>query len=178
MNSKQIQLETARLFVSPLTYDQLIRYGYEDNHTMENFEYDIHYRNYTEELSRTISSYLVPYINVHQDAFLFATIWLMIHKDSKDVVGDIGFNAGPTEKGVIEVGYSTYPHFMNRGYMTEALAAMTTWAFAQPNVTIVIAQTDKGNAPSHRVLQKNNFEPFAEADQLYWWRLDKLNEIN
>jgi len=169
-------LETSRLSLVPLTYAQLLKYAALDYSLESELKLLQREREMKADFKSTIETYLIPYINQNPDLILFATIWLIIHKDQNLAVGDIGFNAGPSEKGVVEVGYSTYPGFMNRGYMTEALGAISAWAFDQPGVQIIIAQTDKDNLATHRVLSKNSFTPFAEADQFYWWRLDKEDE--
>jgi len=169
-------LETSRLYLIPLTYDQLLKY------TNINYALELELgllpreRSLTDEFKLTLDNYLLPYIRENPQFILFATIWIMIHKEMNIIIGDIGYNAAPSEKGVIEVGYSTYPGFMNCGFMTEALTSLTKWAFEQPNVFIIIAQTDKDNLSSHKVLSKTKFEPFAEADKFYWWRLDKYKE--
>jgi ribosomal-protein-alanine N-acetyltransferase len=174
----QLRLESSRLYLIPLNYTQLIKYGALD-YSME-LELNLlpRQREMKDEFKSTIETYLIPYINQHPDQILFATIWLIVHRKQNIAVGDIGFNAGPSEKGVVEVGYSTYPGFMNQGYMTEALGSLSAWAFTQPGVEIIIAQTDKDNFPTHKVLIKNSFTPFAEADNFCWWRLDKDKDEN
>jgi len=171
-----IKIDSSRLYIKPLTYNQLIMYKDLDYALEAEFGLLPINRTITPEFKLTIENYLIPYIKDNPDYILFATIWIIVHKDENNIVGDIGFNAGPSEKGVIEVGYCTYPEFYNKGYMTEALRSIVHWAFSYEKVQIIIAQTDKDNFPTHRVLQKNHFEPFAEADNFYWWRLDK--EIN
>ncbi|MET1056730.1 MAG: GNAT family N-acetyltransferase [Pedobacter sp.] len=174
----KIRLETSRLYLCPLTYNQLLKYAALDDSLELELRLSPRARELNEDFKNTIETYLIPYINQHPDQILFATIWIIIHREQNIAVGDIGFNAGPSEKGVVEVGYSTYPGYMNQGYMTEALASISAWAFRHPGVNIIIAQTDRDNVATHRVLNKNNFMPFAEADNFLWWRLDKENQEN
>ena len=171
-----MKIESPRLYIKSLTYPQLKKYiGLDDT-----LEADLgllqNNRTITGEFKQTVEQYLIPYIEMYPMHLLYATVWVIIHKKDNIIVGDIGFNAAPSDKGVVEVGYSTYPAYFNNGYMTEALGSIVSWAFGQNEVQIIIAQTDKDNYATHRVLKKNNFEPFAEADTFYWWRLDK--EIN
>lgn len=168
-----IRLETPRLYLIPLTYHQLLKYAKIDYSLEKELGLVKRTREVTKEFKDTLERYLIPYINLNPSHILYATVWAMILKEDNVLVGDIGFNAAPSDKGVMEVGYSTYPDFKNKGYMTEALSLLRKWAFEQPDVKIIIAQTDKDNLPSHKVLSKNDFSPFAEADTFYWWRLDK-----
>lgn len=176
METNLIEVETERLYLIPLSHDQLLMYANLDDTLEKSFGLQPASRSISGEFKSTIHNYLVPYLNANPSHLLFATIWIVILKAGNVIVGDIGFNAAPSEKGVVEVGYSTYPDHMNKGYMSEALRSLSRWAFNQPNVSIIIAQTDKDNFASHKVLSKNNFWPFAEADSYYWWRLDKFSE--
>ena len=121
----------------------------------------------------TIRNSVIPYIKQNPNDILFGTLWVIINKIQNIIVGDIGFKGKPSDKGLIEIGYGLYPEFFNNGYMTEAVKIMTTWAFEQPQVKIIIAETNKDNISSHKVLKKNNFSIFAETEFNYWWRLDK-----
>jgi len=57
----------------------------------------------------------------------------------------------------IEVGYVLRRSEWNNGYMTEALEAVTSWAFEQPGVFRVWAYVDMDNIASQRVLEKAGF---------------------
>jgi len=172
-----LRLETQRLYLIPLSYDQLILYSVPNGQLEKELDLSLEERAVSDDFKRTIDTYLLPYIEQNPEHILYATLWLMVEKKSNILIGDLGFNAKPSDKGVIEWGYSTYPNYMNRGYMTEALAALADWAFIQPRVKIIIAQTHKDNFATHKVLAKLKFAAFAEADQFYWWRLDKEETV-
>jgi [ribosomal protein S5]-alanine N-acetyltransferase len=88
-------------------------------------------------------------------------------------VDNLCFKGEPNERGEVEIGYGTYPDFQNRGIMSEAIAALTEWAFGQEKVRTILAETEKSNAASARTLEKNNFRPFYEIADRIWWRKDK-----
>lgn len=48
--------------------------------------------------------------------------------------------------------------YRNKGYATEAVSAVLQWAFDDPAVTAVEAETDSENAASVRVLEKCGFK--------------------
>jgi RimJ/RimL family protein N-acetyltransferase len=54
----------------------------------------------------------------------------------------------------VELGYALGRGYWNRGYMTEAVGALVTWALAQPWVYRVWAVVDVDNRASARVLEK------------------------
>lgn len=82
--------------------------------------------------------------------------WKMTLKDSQEYVGDLGFK-GPVRNHSVEIGYGVLPEHEGSGYATEALQAMTQWAFGQKDVVFVEAETDPDNKASQRVLEKCGF---------------------
>lgn len=84
--------------------------------------------------------------------------WKMTLKDSQEYVGDLGFK-GPVRNHSVEIGYGVLPEHEGSGYATEALQAMTQWAFGQKDVVFVEAETDPDNKASQRVLEKCGFVP-------------------
>ncbi|WP_349659619.1 GNAT family N-acetyltransferase [Lysinibacillus zambalensis] len=54
--------------------------------------------------------------------------------------------------------------------MTETVRLMKDWLLSQSNVKYVIADTDKNNIASHRVLQKAGATLYSESEELYFWK--------
>jgi ribosomal-protein-alanine N-acetyltransferase len=81
------------------------------------------------------------------------------------LIGNGGFKGRPSRQGTVEIGYSIDPSFRNSGYATEAVKALVGWAFRQPHVERVIAETEPGNEPSRRVLEKAGFVQGGRASQ-------------
>ncbi|MDR1437065.1 MAG: GNAT family N-acetyltransferase [Candidatus Symbiothrix sp.] len=88
-------------------------------------------------------------------------------------MGRACFKGEPDENHQVEIGYGTDEKFRNRGYMTEAVKAMCEWAFSQPGVEAVIAETAPDNQASHRVLEKCGLSRFKQSNGSVWWRLNK-----
>lgn len=84
--------------------------------------------------------------------------WKMTLKNSQEFVGDLCFK-GPVKNHVVEIGYGVQPEQEGHGYTTEALRAMTQWAFSQKDVVFVEAETAPDNKASQRVLEKCGFVP-------------------
>jgi len=84
-------------------------------------------------------------------------LWLIVRKDGKRI-GNLSFKGSPDE-GVVELGYGIDEEYRGYGYATEAVETILAWAFDQPGVTAVAAETEEGNAASRRVLEKCGFLP-------------------
>ena len=48
---------------------------------------------------------------------------------------------GPPQDGMVEIGYSVLPRFQGHGYATEMVRALIDWAFVQPGVARIVAET-------------------------------------
>ena len=104
-------------------------------------------------LARTTDPELVqPYTDMldlslaHPDQWVWYTAWGLYQNDSGDWVGDLCFKGLP-ENGHPEIGYGLLPEYEHQGYATEAVRAACRWAFGQPGVTAVEAETDPGTPP-------------------------------
>ena len=82
--------------------------------------------------------------------------WRMALKDGAENIGDLCFK-GPVKDHSVEIGYGIQPEYEGKGYTTEAVQAMTQWAFGQKDVVFVEAETDPDNKASQRVLEKCGF---------------------
>ena len=94
-------------------------------------------------------------------------IWLISHQGC--VIGDAGFKGRPSH-GVVEIGYSVVPRFQGRGFATQAVSALSQWAFSQ-GVTCVKAQCDAGNHASVAVLKKLNMRQVKASGSMLHWEL-------
>ena len=96
--------------------------------------------------------------------------------DAPELVGWGGFK-GPPRDGVVELGYEIAEARRGRGLATAATRAMVAEAFADEEVTTVIAHTLAEPNASNRVLEKAGFAFDGEAregDEVVWrFSLDK-----
>ncbi|MGE7093018.1 GNAT family N-acetyltransferase [Lysinibacillus sp. NPDC048646] len=102
--------------------------------------------------------------------YIWYTNWLIVLKDENCTVGGIMIKGLPNEKGEVVIGYYTLVPYQGNGYMTETIETMKNWLFSQPDVKYVIADTEKDNIASHKVLEKAGAELFKETEELYFWR--------
>ncbi len=82
-------------------------------------------------------------------------IW-MIELNDGTHIGELCFK-GLDSNGVTEIGYGIQDEYQGHGYATEAVKAITDWAFQTQRVTSIEAEIDANNLASKRVLEKCGF---------------------
>ena len=164
-------IETERLILNPLNYDQLLKYIKADN-SLE-IELNLHEtsRTISPELKEAFEQTILPNVADSTKDYLYSTLWTVISKEANKMVGDICIIGEPNSDGEIEIGYGTYEEFRKKGFMTEAVKGMITWAKSQPKIFSLIASTEKGNIGSFTILLKNNFLKIGETETLFNWKL-------
>ncbi len=151
-----MQIETKRLIICLLSNDEMQKIiDSEENQEMK--------QAYTEMLDGCIKS---------PEYRIWNAIWIMKLKDIPDTtIGDLSFKGLGTD-GTVEIGYGIKKEFEGKGFMTEAVTAMSVWASQQEGVFSVEAETDANNIASQKVLQKAGFIPNgiigAEGPRYIW----------
>lgn len=103
--------------------------------------------------------------------YLWYTNWQIIFTSENKSIGSACFMKKPDESGCVEIGYGINTEYRNKGYATEAIQTICSWALSQPTVKIIIAETEKENYASHKVLQRCGMTIYNESDQSFFWRL-------
>ena len=164
-------IETKRLILRPLTYDQLVKYTKCDHSLEEELNLNKTSRTISPELKEAFEQTILPNVADKTKDYLYTTLWTAISKEANQMVGDICIVGEPNSDGEIEIGYGTYVEFQKKGLMSEAVGGMITWAKSQPKVSSIIASTEKENIGSFTILIKNNFLQIGETETLFNWKL-------
>jgi len=163
-------IETHRLILKPLTYQQMLKY-IKNDHSLET---ELALNNSSMVLSpllkEALEQSIIPSLKDESKNYLFSTLWTVIDKNENRSVADVCFQGEPNELGEIEIGYGTYEQHQGKGYMTEAVQGMINWAAKQSKVKAVIASTDKTNVASYTILEKNAFIKVSESEEQFNWR--------
>lgn len=116
-----------------------------------------------------------PYEKAKKDSanHLWYTHWQVILKEENRIVCGITFKGIPNDAGEVEIGYGTREGYKNKGYMTETVTRLVSWAFEQKEVNIVLAETNKDNNASQKVLDKSGFRRFRTTEKGYWYIVDR-----
>lgn len=90
--------------------------------------------------------------------------WRMTLKSDQTYIGDLGFK-GPARENTVEIGYGVLKEYEGKGYTTEAVQAMTQWAFGNEGVIFVEAETESDNKASLCVLKKCGFTSDGDGEE-------------
>ena len=169
-------IETKRLILKPLTYEQLLKYIKCDNSLETELNLNETSRTISPELKEAFEQTILPNVADETKNYLYSKLWTAISKDENKMVGDLCIVGEPNTEGEIEIGYGTYEEFQNKGFMTEIVNGIITWTKTQPIVKSIIASTDKTNTASFKVLENNNFIKISETETLFNWKLELDNK--
>ena len=164
-------IETERLILKPLTYEQLLKYIKADSSLERELNLHETSRIISPELKEAFEQTILPNVADTSKDYLYSTLWTAISKAENKMVGDICIIGEPNSNGEIEIGYGTYSEFQKKGFMTEAVGGLIKWAKTQPKVISIIASTEKENIGSFTILLKNNFIKIGETETLFNWKI-------
>ena len=161
------QLQTPRLTLVPLTH-QLLQVWHESGRKDLEKRLDLQHNPwnlemfYEQETSQALRDYWIPQTAIFPLDYYWYTNWEIILKSSSCSVGGIGLAGLPDDQGTTEIGYALDQKFRGQGIATEAVQALSEWAFQDADLQIIRAETPVDNEGSQRVLEKNNFQKTGE----------------
>ena len=170
-------IETERLILKPLTYEQLLKYTKCDNSLEVELNLKETSRTISPELKDAFEQTILPNVADKSKNYLYSTLWTGISKAENKMIGDLCIVGEPNAEGEIEIGYGTYDEFQGKGFMTEIVGGIIEWTKTQQVVKSIIASTDKTNIASFKVLEKNNFIKIGETETLLNWKLEIKKEV-
>lgn len=109
----------------------------------------------TDEIMKLAYSQMLDGCLKHPEQWKWYAIWMIELKDGTHV-GELCFK-GLNNDGAVEIGYGISDEYRGRGYATEAVKAVTSWALNYLGVSCVEAETEADNTASINVLQKCGF---------------------
>ncbi|MCC6584267.1 MAG: GNAT family N-acetyltransferase [Chitinophagales bacterium] len=102
--------------------------------------------------------------------------WMIIKKDTLEIIGDAGFKGFNYLEENIDIGYGIIKEERRNGYAEEAVSALIKWAFSTEIVKKITANCLVDNVGSIKLLKKSNFiEMKKENGLIYWSLLKKQN---
>lgn len=171
-----LELETERLRLIALDLDNL-RLRLNDYQQVQRnlglepvLESSYGHSPYQQQVEQAIA-FAIQQIERRPEAYLWHTFWQVVHKRENRVIGEFDFHDAPNDAGEAEFGFMTLPEYQNQGYMTEAARALIAWALRQDGVSTLIAETDKPNKASQRVLEKLGARIYQETETVYHWKI-------
>lgn len=160
-------IQTSRLTLIPLTnqhlqvWHQLGRKDLEKTLDLQPncWEMELFYE---QETQQALRDYWIPQTSKFPLDYYWYTNWEIILSATSCSVGGIGFAGLPDDQGSTEIGYALDQKYRGQGIATEAVKALSEWAFQDAGLQIIRAETPVDNAASQRVLEKNRFQKTGE----------------
>ena len=121
---------------------------------------------YTEEDGRDFIAGLAGMAPGDPGWFQFA----LEEKASGAFIGDCGLCIDPADARLGRIGYTIARPQWNRGFATEAVAALAAFAFERFSLHRITASVDPRNVASCRVLEKAGFRKAAHFRQSEWFK--------
>ena len=165
-------VETERLVILPLNYEQLDLYLQANGRLEKLLHLKDNGRTIAPDVKQMVAAFTLPKIKkAGPDNYLFFTFWIVVEKQTRTIVAELGFKGEPNEKGEVEIGYGTMPAQRGKGFMTEAVGGMISWAQSTAGIKYILAETDEKNIPSIKIVQKNNFQYLRKKGKMIWWKI-------
>ncbi|SFB25954.1 GNAT family N-acetyltransferase [Clostridium frigidicarnis] len=119
---------------------------------------------------------ILPIINNSLEKSKISTgfeTWMIVDKNNKRIIGDIGFHGRPNENGEVEVGFGLVEHERGKGFGSESLNAIMDWLNFQESVKVINAECLISNKPSARILKKAGLKEVNRDNELIYWEFIK-----
>jgi ribosomal-protein-alanine N-acetyltransferase len=83
-------------------------------------------------------------------------VWYVIltERERRTLIGMVAFKGPPDENGTIEAGYSINENYQRQGIATEGTRAIMKWAYENPAVRVITAETFPELEASKKVMQR------------------------
>lgn len=169
MNENVIELRTERLKLVCVELEMmlLLKQGNKEEEFESMMGYSI---NKVEGLEKELIDAFSDLALENPESKVWFQLWdIVLVQDNKRIGGAL-FKGGPNQNGEVEIGYGIDDEFQGRGYAKEAIGSIVKWAMKQEGVFAVIAETEKDNLASHKVLQHIGMLRYSETETDYWWQ--------
>jgi len=158
-----IKLQTPRLTLIPLDHQQLLIWKQLGHKGLEKilelqpntWKMELFYE---QETIQALNNYWIPQTAKFPLDYYWYTNWEIILNSSSCSVGGLGLAGLPDNEGTTEIGYALDQKYRGKGIATEAVEALSEWAFQDAGLRVLRAETPVDNKGSQRVLEKNHFE--------------------
>ena len=146
-----IELETQRLLLKNIGYEDA-EFMYKEFSTDEvnTYLFDAEPISSLEEAMELIDFYV-------QDEPRDQHRWILILKELNEKIGTCGFHSWNRRFGSVEIGYDLQPDLWRKGYMSEALSEIISFAKNEMKVKSITANIAQDNAASMGIAAKLGF---------------------
>ena len=104
--------------------------------------------------------------------------WMIIKRDTSEIIGDLGFKGFDYNDGSIDIGYGIIKEERRKGYAEEAVKMIVKWAFSNIIVKAITANCLNDNQDSINLLTKLNFVELRLENGMKYWNLINCKSKN
>lgn len=97
--------------------------------------------------------------------------WMIVKKDTLEIIGDIGFKGFNYEEENADIGYGIIKEERKKGYAEEAATELIKWAFSKEMVKEITARCLTDNSSSINLLKKLNFTETKNDNEMIYWSI-------
>ena len=90
-------------------------------------------------------------------AAVLPTVWLVVRRADRKIIGDLGTHGRPDTDGCVEIGYSLAPSARGKGIGTAIVAALVRQLATVQGIRRLTAVTGAENTASRRLLERQGF---------------------
>ncbi len=101
--------------------------------------------------------------------------WMIIKKDTKEIIGDLGFKGFNEKDENIDIGYGIIKEERRKGFAEEAVREIIKWAFSNEKIKEITANCLTENSSSINLLHKFNFTKISVENEMIYWNLVNKN---
>lgn len=148
MKKKELCVKTKRMMIKPMSDEEIEK-------MMDTSD--------TDELRCAYSEMLSGCKCDPENRIWYAPWKITLKKDDTNI-GTLSFK-GPVKDNTVELVYGILPDQEGKGYTTEAVQAMTQWAFGNADIVFIEAETEPENRTSQRILEECGFALNGESQE-------------
>ena len=104
--------------------------------------------------------------------------WLIIKKETKEIIGDVGFKGYNFDSQNVDLGYGIIFEERRKGYAEEASRELINWVLKLDYIKEITANCSTENFQSIHLLNKLAFQQLKVNESMIYWSLKKLNLDN
>ena len=104
--------------------------------------------------------------------------WLIIKKETKEIIGDVGFKGYNFDSQNVDLGYGIIFEERRKGYAEEASRELINWVLKLDYIKEITANCSTENFQSIHLLNKLAFHQLKVNESMIYWSLKKLNLDN
>lgn len=109
--------------------------------------------------------------------YLFYTLWLMVLRDVKTIIGMFTFNGKPNANGEVEIFFSIEPPYRRKGLATEAMETILCWANKTKHFRVVVVEAGENNKAAMASLKRLGFKKIVPDDDAKEEALSKYYKV-